>query len=147
MKKLFYLFAFVALLICQSCNNKNEAVKELDLNGTIKENEAQKNFESIETVLETLRGEPMYLSADGKCLVAFLDSETVEVDKVNRDGELEELFKSHVLISKDSNDKIVLLFGDIAEFTPEELTIYGESTYTDFNQYTPKQLMEKGINL
>ena len=132
MKNLIYVFAFVALLICQSCNNKNEA---------------QKNFDSIETVKETLKGEPSYLSADGKCLVFFLDAETAEVDVINSNGELDELFKSDVIITTDSNGKVVLKFGDRAEFTPEKLTIYGGSTYTNFNQYTPQQLMEKGINL
>lgn len=125
-----------------SCTNSKETKSEVE-----HKSEAEKMFASIETVKDGLTHECFFLSKDGKCLVVFFD-DTVEIDAIDEDGKMNELFKSDELrIATNSKGMPYIQIGQRAEFSPKELIIFSDKTYTDFNLYSASELMKMGVKL
>lgn len=125
-----------------SCINSKETKSEVE-----HKSEAEKMFASIETVKDGLTHECFFLSKDGKCLVVFFD-DTVEIDAIDEDGKMNELFKSDELrITTNSKGMPYIQIGQRAEFSPKELIIFSDKTYTDFNLYSASELMKMGVKL
>lgn len=116
-------------------------------NVSAQQSEAEKMFSSEQSVKDGLTHDCFFLSKDGKCLVVFFD-DTVEIDEIDEQGEMNELFKSDdCRIATNSKGETYVQIGDRAEFSPQELIIFGGKTYTDFNLYSAGELSKMGIEL
>lgn len=107
-------------------------------------------FASIETVKEGLTHKCIFLPKDGKCLVWGFDGtvEIDEIDEIDEDGHMNELFKSDELrIATNSKGMPYIQIDRRAEFSPQELIIFRDKTYADFNLYSRGELIKMGVHI